>query len=133
MNDAVRSSRIMAIFGALWFVASSASAEVMDKELGQGVIWIWCLGASLIGFVAGRWKPWLGGVLLVVSLILPATVLFELGDRNIGPHIVREAGWSYVVGAWAATVVLLVSHVSGIVIGVRGKGGKGDRHKPAAQ
>ncbi len=114
----MRSSRFVATLGILGFVASSASAEVMDKEPGQAVIWTWCLAASLIGFFAGRYKPWLGGVLLVIALILPANVLVELGDQHIGPRIVREAGWSYVVGAWAATALLLVSSVSGIVVGV---------------
>ena len=103
----------------LVLAATPASAEVMDKEPSQLMIWTWAVVASGIVYWVGRRKGWLALILLPVGLLLPWAIVGELLDPHVGSHIVREAGWSYVVSVGLSTIMMVVAFAAGVVSGWR--------------
>lgn len=90
--------------------------EVMDKEPSLLQIWVVSLVLGIGGFVLARYKYWLPLVVLAFALILAWSQLFELRDPFVGPAIVREAGYSYVVQSYLAIAIALSLPVIGAII-----------------
>ena len=107
---------------ALVLLFSSTSvllAEVMDKELSVPGLWGWAVLWMFAGFLATRYRCWLGLITLPVAAFLPAGALSEFYDPQVGPAIVREAGWTYGLHSYAALAVIFLGHVLGFIACLR--------------
>ena len=83
--------------------------EVMGKGPARGDIWLFFLGAGIIGFVLSRRRVASLLVTLPVIAFLCWLRMTELRDPRVGPDILREAGRSYFIhcyGAMASAVLL---------------------------
>ena len=94
-------------------VARDAQAEVMDKEPSLYEIFAWAIIGGGLGFVAWRFRWWLG--LVATVFIVPYFIALhrELRDPFAGPAIRAEAGLVYVWGAHVATVLFVAAHILG--------------------
>jgi hypothetical protein len=100
-------------------VPVTAFAEVMDKEPTIGEVWLLALGASVVAFVACRWKPWLALVTAPYPLLYLASFVSEITDPYVGPAIRAEAGLSYIFWCSGAFAVVAAAHIGGIVLSRR--------------
>jgi len=93
----------------------AAHAEVMDKELSFVTVLLVALFGAVATFVVARFKPWLLLVVIpLVGLFLVAH-LSEVTDPFLGPAMVSEAGFLYIVVSWCAPLLVLSSAVLGFV------------------
>ena len=78
--------------------------EVMEKEpsLFATAILYTVLGG--VGYLLSRRRWWWGLLLLPLVAVFTWRDLSELHDPFVGPDIVREAGYVYVIG-WYALIV----------------------------
>lgn len=88
-------------------------AEVMDKEPALSEIWQWAIVGAVLGFCLCRLVPWLVVVVLPVAALFPFAVCTEIWSFDVGPCIVEEAGWSYVVQSYLALGVTIMGPVAG--------------------
>jgi len=72
-------------------------AEVRDKIPRLPVLFLWCAGISLLAWVLGRKKKWLGLFALPLAGFYAVGVTAEPLDPFVGPAIVREFGYYYPV------------------------------------
>ncbi len=95
--------------------------EVMDKEPSLPFIWGYFGVIGIAGFFLVRKHP--AFLLLLVPLWLLESVLHisELNDPYVGPNIIREAGYSYVVQSYVAIVIGASLPILGFVAWVRRK------------
>src|SRR6266516_2199650 len=100
----------------LLMVAATAGAEVMDKEPSGAFVIAWCTVLSLVGFLAGRFAPLLTTLFFPVATVLPVAVLHEIYDAYVGPAILHEAGWSYIVQAHVAMALVLFAPAAGFLL-----------------
>jgi hypothetical protein len=89
--------------------------EVMDKEPTLLDVWLLFLILGVGGFLMSRYRYWLLFVALPISLFFAWVHLGELHDPFVGPHIVREAGQSYVTQSYIAMTLALAFPFLGIV------------------
>ncbi len=108
----------VSVFLLLVFPAVAA-AEVMDKELFLAQIWTWCLLGVLLGFALCRLRAWLIFVVLPIMLVLPIAAIVELQDPYVGPAILEEAGYNYVIQIYVASLVTIAGPVAGVVFRLR--------------
>jgi len=95
--------------------------EVMDKELSLSFIWIYFGSIAIGGFFLVRKHP--AFLLLVVPLWLLAAPLhfWELNDEYVGPHILQEAGYTYIIQSYIAMIIGAVLPLIGLILWIRGK------------
>lgn len=88
-------------------------AEVMDKELSLFSVWLWVIVGAAGIFFAARFRPWL--LLIAVPLLsfFFYVQLSEVTDSSVGPAMLREAGYIYIVSLWAAPVLAVVGAILG--------------------
>ena len=79
--------------------------EVMDKELSLLRIWTYSLVLGVGGFFLAKYRYWLLLVVLSIVAVLIWSHLSELHDPFVGPDIVREAGYTYVVQSYGAFAI----------------------------
>lgn len=93
--------------------------EVMDKELSISMIWGVCLFFGAIGFFLARKNPLF---LLFMLPLLPIVysyssfIISEINDPFVGPDIIREAGYSYVVQSYLSMAIAIALPILGIFI-----------------
>lgn len=78
--------------------------EVMDKEPSLVVSLILYGGLGLAGYLLSRRRWWWGLLSLPIIAFFAWSDIGELRDPSVGPAILREAGYTYVVG-WYALMV----------------------------
>ena len=94
-----------------------AILEVMDKEPSLTLTLILAVALGMVGFLAGRRRPWLATLPLAAILVFGFARLSELQDPLVGPAIRREAGTGYAVLTYAAVAVGIVLCVAGALQG----------------
>ena len=92
-------------------------AEVMDKEPTLFVIWGYTLIGSLVCFWSGQYKWWIPIIIFPIAIGLPLGSVIETLDPHVGPAIFNEAGWSYVLQAYAATFLVVFALIGGVKMG----------------
>jgi len=50
-----------------------------------------------------------------IAMLFTIHLFLELSDRHVGPALLQEAGWSYVVQAYAAVVLCTLGPVGAVV------------------
>ena len=108
--------QVLLIF-SLFNIPQQAFAEVMDKEPTLFAIWGYALICSLMCFLAGQYKWWLPIIISPIAIFFPLATIIETLDPHVGPAILNEAGWSYVLQAYAATFLVLLSIITRIIMG----------------
>jgi hypothetical protein len=78
--------------------------EVMDKEPPLVLGFILYGGLGLTGYLLSRRRWWWGLLALPVIAVFAWIDTSELRDPYVGPAILREAGYTYVVG-WYTVMV----------------------------
>ncbi len=79
--------------------------EVMDKEMPLEFIWLFFPIAGIVGFFLARKHIAFLIVILTIVMIFASLLLMEINDPFVGPAIVREAGYGYVVQSYAAIFI----------------------------
>src|SRR6266487_308181 len=90
--------------------------EVMDKEPSLVQIWLLSLVLGLGGFFLTKHRYWSLPVVLTIAMVLAWFQLSELRDPLVGPVIIREAGYSYVVQSYIAIALALMLPLIGAVV-----------------
>ena len=90
--------------------------EVMDKELSLVQIWTYSLVLGVGGFFLAKYRYWLLVVVLAIVALLSWSHLSELHDPFVGPDIVREAGYTYVVQSYVALAIASVLPLIGAMV-----------------
>ncbi len=104
--------RAEAVALVIMLTASSpqfALAEVMDKEPTVAELWAWSGLYVGLALLLARRSPWLPCLVWPFSALNASVGLGELLDSAVGPAILAEAGWGYVVQAWATVAINGVS------------------------
>lgn len=82
--------------------------EVMDKEPELIELWLCYAALAVIGFGLTRFRYWLLAIVFPINVLLGLGWLTELHDRHIGPAILREAGYTYVIQSYIAIALAVV-------------------------
>jgi hypothetical protein len=90
--------------------------EVMDKEPSLVQIWVVSLVLGVGGFFLAKYRYWLLAVVLAIASLLAWSQLSELSDPLVGPVIIREAGYSYVVQSYVAIAIAFMLPIIGAVV-----------------
>jgi len=102
-NSALRASRLISnVRQRKMIPVLPIFAEVTDKEPS---VWFFCACAFscvLISWQLMKWKKWLAVVAVPLAILSAALVLEEVRNPDVGPAIVRELGYSYVVVAYVS-------------------------------
>jgi hypothetical protein len=87
--------------------------EVMDKEPSLALIWLVYLAIGTAGYRAVKARSWL--LVPVLFLITGATwsLFHDLADRYVGPAIIAEAGWGYLIVSGLAALVAVALTAAG--------------------
>jgi hypothetical protein len=115
-------SRLVALAAAFVLVAmpALAFAEVMDKEPPASEFWIRTVPFAILGLLAWRYLPRVlaltaGSVSVLIGGVYLLLVLTEITDPFVGPAILEEAGWGYVLQYWGALFLFVVLEAIGVV------------------
>ena len=95
---------------------SSIFFEVMDKEPSLVEIWIISLVLGVGGFFLDKHRYWMALSIVAFVLVVGWAQISELNDHSVGPNIIREAGYSYVVHSYVAIAFALVLPLLGAVV-----------------
>ena len=98
--------------------------EVMDKEPSLLAIWAVCLLLAVGGLLLSKQKYWLPLIPLALALLFAWGHISELNDPSVGPQIIREAGYSYVVQSYVAMAIAVTLPLVGAILSWP-KGAKG--------
>lgn len=95
--------------------------EVMDKEPALWWFFLVCGAVGVVGFLFCRWKRWTGFVILPLCALFAHGITAELRDPYVGPMILQEAGYRYVIGAYVAAALSLAIPAIGLALQVRAR------------
>ena len=90
-------------------------AEVMDKEPAAHSLLIAGLCIALAAFFAVRFSRWLLLLFAPVACIAAVGLTGEIRDPFVGPAIVQEAGYRYVVLGYIAASAPAVGCILGLI------------------
>jgi hypothetical protein len=90
--------------------------EVMDKEPSLVQIWIVSLVFGVGGFFLANYRYWLLAVVLCIAVLLAWSHLSELHEPTVGPAIIQEAGYNYVVQSYVAITIAFLLPLIGAVM-----------------
>jgi hypothetical protein len=90
--------------------------EVMDKEPSLVQIWVISLVLGVGGFFLAKYRYWLLAVVLCIAALLAWSHLSELRDRTVGPAIIQEAEYNYVVQSYVAITIAFLLPLVGAVM-----------------
>lgn len=108
--------------------ASPVAAEVMDKELSRGDIWMFAVIIGLLSLAVGSLKPRLVWPMIPVSYLFGPTFAWtEWYTPDVGPVIAREAGRCYGLHASLGMTFIFAANICAWVLGTLRL-----RHKPGA-
>jgi hypothetical protein len=85
----------------------------MDKEPGLGVVWLLFVVLGSLGYIAARARRWMLPPVLVLILATAGAVFQDLLDRSVGPAIIQESGWGYIIACALAVLVSLCMAIAG--------------------
>jgi hypothetical protein len=105
------------VAGAGWILIllpTTALAEVMDKEPSLREIWSRSALSIVVAALLGRWKWWLPILIWPLSTLYAVGLLLELHDPYVGPAILHEAGWSYIVQGHVAAFACIAGPLATI-------------------
>jgi hypothetical protein len=83
-------------------------AEVADKEPPVWAFVACAVVCILASWPLVRWKKWLAIVALLLAFLSAAFVLEEVRSPDVGPAIIAEMGYSYVLIAYASALAPFV-------------------------
>lgn len=89
--------------------------EVMDKEPSLAVIWGFNLFFGVVGFFLARINPSFLAIILPIVFLSSWLHWSEINDPSVGPAIVREAGYIYVVQSYLAMAAGILLPLAGVV------------------
>lgn len=89
--------------------------EVMDKEPALPQIWGIFLFLGIAGFFLARKNPFFLALLLPLIFVISCVRYLELSDPFVGPDIIREAGYGYVVQSYLAMGTGVLLPLAGVV------------------
>lgn len=81
---------------------ANAFAEVMDKEPSIPEVWLWTAIFATVCALLSQEREWLPIVVWPVSAGYALAQLEDLLDPYVGPEILAEAGYGYVIPAYLA-------------------------------
>ena len=90
--------------------------EVMDKEPSLLMIWSASLLLGVGGLFLSRLRWWLGLIVIGVALVFALAQIQELHDPFVGPAIVREAGYGYVLQSYIASAIAVLLPTTGLLL-----------------
>ena len=93
--------------------------EVMDKEPSLIFIWISSILLGVGGLLLSRYRWRMTAIIVVIALTVAYAQISELRDPFVGPHIVREAGYGYVVQSYIAVVISILLPSLGLIMKLR--------------
>lgn len=102
-------------------MASTAYAEVMDKEPSLVSSYLWGTIGTLVCFLSARFKPWLLLLAAPLPLIYFMGLIYEISDPYVGKAIINEAGMSYVVSSYILSAMIMAGIVVGLWLRKNGK------------
>lgn len=79
-------------------------AEVADKEFTATTVVAASLVVSLLGYGLVRARKWLAPLAAIPAVMWALLVVPELTDRFVGPAILRELGYGYVVLSYLSVI-----------------------------
>jgi hypothetical protein len=89
--------------------------EVMDKEPTLPVIWLFAILIAGSGFGFCRYNYKFIFFVIPITSCLALSLLLEIHDSSVGPAILREAGVSYVVQCYLATLIAIALPLAGAI------------------
>lgn len=98
--------------------------EVMDNEPTVLLIWTTSLVLGVGGFLLSRYKWWLGSIVVLIAIALSWAQISEVRDAFVGPAIIREAGYGYVVHSYVASTISVVLPLVALILEWRNGGMK---------
>jgi CHASE2 domain-containing sensor protein len=113
---AAQAQRYVAFYYGRPIMNVLAFFEVMDKEPSLLMIWIASLLLGIGGLFLSRFKWWLGLIVIGVALVSALAQIQELHDPFVGPVIVREAGYGYVLQSYLASAIAVLMPSIGLVL-----------------
>jgi hypothetical protein len=96
--------------------------EVMDKESSLLVVWTSSLLLGIGGLLLSRYKWWMVIIVIALALVLALAQIEELRDPSVGPAIVREAGYGYVLQSYVAAAISILLPSIGLIMKWRRSG-----------
>jgi hypothetical protein len=91
----------------------NVALEVMDKEPSLGAIWLTFLLLGALGYLGSKNLPWLVAPALVAIAVATWVLLQDLLDPFVGPAMIVEAGWGYVILSGVAALAAAVMTIAG--------------------
>jgi hypothetical protein len=91
----------------------AVALEVMDKEPNLAFVWLVFLVIGAGGYWGAKARGWLLAPALGVIALAVWVMLHDLFDRQVGPAIIEEAGWSYVIVSVLAALVAAAMAIAG--------------------
>ena len=88
--------------------------EVMDKEFPLEFICLYSLLVGFGGFWLTRWNPVFVVLPFLLALFSAYALLTEINDPYVGPAILSEAGYSYVIFIYVSIILGFVLPLAGI-------------------
>lgn len=98
--------------------------EVLDKEPSSMELWLFYLACAAIGFLLCRFAFWLVVLVIPINLLFGLVWLTELHDEYIGPAIIQEAGYNYVIQSYLAILTAILLPGAGAYISWKKQFGK---------
>ena len=80
-------------------------AEVGDKVPRLPILFLWSAVIVLLAWVMIRKKKWLAFVPLILAIFFAVGATQEPRDVFVGPAIIQELGYSYVVSCYLAAAL----------------------------
>lgn len=93
--------------------------EVMDKMPPMYFVWALYLFLGGVGFILARINPLLLTLLTpiyILAVITSVLIFSELNSPYVGPQIIQEAGYGYLVHHYLAIFVGVLLQSAGIVV-----------------
>jgi hypothetical protein len=91
----------------------AVAQEVMDREPSLAFVWLVFLVIGAGGYWGAKARGWLLAPVLVLIALATWVMLHDLFDRHLGPAIIEEAGWSYVIVSVLAALVAAAMTIAG--------------------
>jgi hypothetical protein len=84
------------------------------------VTWTWALVGGGLGLLGWHFRWWAGIALALLPAAYFVALHQEIADPHVGPAIVQEAGYRYVLWSYGAVAIFLAIHLAGLWHAVRG-------------
>jgi len=103
----------------LLILPSVAFAEVSDKMPSIPEIMIKGIVIAVVVFVAGRFKWWLGLVLLPIAVLFVVGAISLWNEAGMREALLKEQGWVYFGALGFQSFIISLATVVGAIIGFK--------------